>query len=129
MLASEQTKFQNEMQAEFLGDRDMESMISCSCSPVFVTTLEDLCKRKLHHGHFLDGRPKEHGKCFKKSHTYFYGFCWWVPKHVGNEIQSDKVTWSLGFGAVQCRHIKRPEKQNPFKNDNVFSEPSNDTQE
>ncbi|RBI61727.1 hypothetical protein DMJ13_13610 [halophilic archaeon] len=104
------------MTESYPGDRDLDSLEHCT--PIVVTTLKDLCKNKLHGGHLLDGKPKKDGKCFKQSHTYFYGFCWWIPKHVGNVIQSDRVKFDLKFGAVQCRHIKNPHKHNPFKNNN-----------
>jgi hypothetical protein len=32
------------------------------------------------------------------------GFAWWVPRSVGNQIQSDSATFSLGFYAVQSRN-------------------------
>jgi len=95
-------------------DRDLTS--TETGSSVHVTTLKDLCKNKLHGGYLLDGKSGKgkNGKCFKNSHTYFYGFCWWIPTHVGNEIQSDKVKFSLKFGAVQCRHLGKPSGYNPF---------------
>ena len=36
--------------------------------------------------------------------VHYIGFEWWVPRSVGNEIQSDSVTFDLGFYAEQCRN-------------------------
>lgn len=36
--------------------------------------------------------------------VHYIGFEWWVPRDVGNEIQSDSVTFDLGFYAEQCRN-------------------------
>jgi predicted ribosomally synthesized peptide with SipW-like signal peptide len=115
-LASEKTDYQASMADHgYPGDRDMNNV--GGCDSVFVTTLKDLCKHKIHGGHLLDGMPGKKGKCFKESHTYFYGFCWWIPRDVGNEIQSDKVKFSLKFYAEQCRHNKNPENRHPFADD------------
>ena len=32
------------------------------------------------------------------------GFAWWIPRSVGNQIQSDSATFSLSFYAVQSRN-------------------------
>ncbi len=47
-----------------------------------------------------------------KNHTCFYGFCWKVPRDVGNEIQSDSISFDLDFYAEQYRHNRHP--QNPW---------------
>ena len=44
--------------------------------------------------------------------TQCLGFEWWVPKTVGNVIQSDSVTFDLKFYAEQYRHNDSP--NNPF---------------
>jgi len=41
---------------------------------------------------------------FDASTTYYFGFSWWVPTDVGNEIQSDTVAFDLGFRAQQARN-------------------------
>ncbi|WP_440007729.1 SipW-dependent-type signal peptide-containing protein [Halomicrococcus sp. SG-WS-1] len=99
------------------GDRNLESVNPGNL--ILKTTLKDLCKNKLHGGYLLDGKTNKgkDGKCFRNSSTYFYGFCWWIPKSVGNEIQSDRVKFALKFGAVQCRHLDTPSEYNPFAND------------
>ncbi|WP_049969920.1 SipW-dependent-type signal peptide-containing protein [Haladaptatus cibarius] len=51
-----------------------------------------------------------------KNHTCFYGFCWKIPKGVGNEIQTDSVSFDLDFYAEQYRHNERP--KNPWKSEN-----------
>jgi Ca-activated chloride channel family protein len=42
--------------------------------------------------------------CFPADRTFCVGFEWWVPGHVGNEIQSDSIRFDLGFYTEQCRH-------------------------
>lgn len=42
--------------------------------------------------------------CFARSTTRHIGFKWWLPGNVGNEVQTDSVTFDLGFYAEQCRH-------------------------
>jgi predicted ribosomally synthesized peptide with SipW-like signal peptide len=43
--------------------------------------------------------------CYEAANDVHYvGFEWWVPPEVGNEIQSDSVTFDLGFYTEQCRH-------------------------
>jgi predicted ribosomally synthesized peptide with SipW-like signal peptide len=41
--------------------------------------------------------------CFDASATQCFGFAWWVPRDVGNVIQSDSVAFDLGFYTEQCR--------------------------
>ncbi|WP_340100078.1 SipW-dependent-type signal peptide-containing protein [Salinibaculum salinum] len=49
--------------------------------------------------------PDKNGdRCFENSTTAYIGFEWWVPEHVGNEIQGDSVKFDLGFYTEQCRH-------------------------
>jgi predicted ribosomally synthesized peptide with SipW-like signal peptide len=111
-LASDQTDVHSQVKGELTGDRNFGSLEGCT--PIFVTTLKDLCEKYLHGGYLLDGKPKKEGQCFKQSHTYFYSFAWWIPIEVGNEIQSDRLKFDLKFGAVQCRHVKHPSEHNPF---------------
>ncbi|MFW5938483.1 MAG: hypothetical protein ACOCSN_06025, partial [Halanaeroarchaeum sp.] len=42
--------------------------------------------------------------CFPAEWTFCLGFEWWVPDHVGNEIQGDSAAFDLGFYTEQCRH-------------------------
>jgi predicted ribosomally synthesized peptide with SipW-like signal peptide len=42
--------------------------------------------------------------CFENSTTYYVGVRWELPVDHANEIQSDSVTFDLGFYAEQCRH-------------------------
>lgn len=94
---------------------------------VHFTNLKDLCEEKLHGGKLLDAKPFDRRKkCFQPSNTYWYCFLWWIPHDVGNEIQSDKVEFDLKFGAVQCRHVKNPERHNPFKNNAADSSEGSD---
>jgi predicted ribosomally synthesized peptide with SipW-like signal peptide len=43
-------------------------------------------------------------ECFSSSHTSCFGFSWWLPENHGNEVQSDSVSFDLGFYTEQCRH-------------------------
>lgn len=42
--------------------------------------------------------------CFANSTTYYVGFRWELPVDHANQIQSDGVTFDVGFYAEQCRH-------------------------
>ena len=42
--------------------------------------------------------------CFQAGATYCFGFSWWLPLDVGNAVQSDSVTFDLGFYTEQCRN-------------------------
>jgi predicted ribosomally synthesized peptide with SipW-like signal peptide len=48
-----------------------------------------------------DGPERE---AFQPFNTACFGFSWWVPEDVGNEIQSDKAMFNLGFYAEQARN-------------------------
>jgi hypothetical protein len=53
--------------------------------------------------------PAEEGggtgrNCFSADETHSVAFAWWVPIDHGNEIQTDSVTFDLGFYTEQCRH-------------------------
>jgi len=54
----------------------------------------------------LDADPTDDARnCFTDSPTIHYlGFAWELPVDHGNEIQSDSVTFDLGFYTEQCRH-------------------------
>jgi hypothetical protein len=40
--------------------------------------------------------------------THCFGLAWWVPEDVGNVIQSDSVSFDLGFYTEQCRNNDNP---------------------
>jgi predicted ribosomally synthesized peptide with SipW-like signal peptide len=42
--------------------------------------------------------------CFRGETEFSAVFAWWVPIDHGNEMQSDKVEFDLGFYTEQCRH-------------------------
>jgi predicted ribosomally synthesized peptide with SipW-like signal peptide len=46
----------------------------------------------------------ENRECFQPGVNYFVGFAWWLPTDVGNEVQSDSVSFDFGFYTEQCRH-------------------------
>ena len=53
----------------------------------------------------LDADPRTSERdCFPNSTTRFLGFAWWLPVDHANEIQTDSVTFDLGFYTEQCRH-------------------------
>jgi predicted ribosomally synthesized peptide with SipW-like signal peptide len=43
-------------------------------------------------------------ECYPNSTTQYVGFAWELPVDHANEIQTDSVTFDLGFYAEQCRH-------------------------
>jgi hypothetical protein len=47
-------------------------------------------------------------ECFTAGATHCFGLAWWLPTDVGNEIQSDSVSFDLGFHAEQCRNNPDP---------------------
>ena len=53
---------------------------------------------------FTDSETAADRDPFDASTTYYFGFSWWVPTDVGNEIQSDTVAFDLGFYAQQARN-------------------------
>ncbi|MFB6069212.1 MAG: VWA domain-containing protein [Halobacterium sp.] len=42
--------------------------------------------------------------CFHPSSTHCFGLAWWLPLDHGNEVQSDSVSFDVGFYTEQCRH-------------------------
>jgi len=58
----------------------------------------------------LDGEfPAEQGggsgrNCFAASATHCFGLSWWLPVDHANELQSDGVSFDIGFYTEQCRH-------------------------
>jgi len=43
-------------------------------------------------------------ECFAGESTNCVGFSWWLPVNHANEIQSDSVSFDIGFYTEQCRH-------------------------
>ncbi|MCT9097350.1 CalY family protein [Haloarchaeobius sp. HME9146] len=53
----------------------------------------------------VDADPRTNDRtCFANSTTRYFGFAWWLPVDHANEIQTDSVTFDLGFYTEQCRH-------------------------
>ncbi|WP_257299629.1 vWA domain-containing protein [Haloarchaeobius sp. FL176] len=53
----------------------------------------------------LEDSPDDPGReCFSPGHTSCFGFSWWLPVNHGNEVQSDSVSFDIGFYTEQCRH-------------------------
>jgi hypothetical protein len=47
--------------------------------------------------------------CFPAKAIHCFGLSWWIPTDVGNEIQSDSVSFDLGFYTEQCRNNSTPD--------------------
>jgi predicted ribosomally synthesized peptide with SipW-like signal peptide len=43
-------------------------------------------------------------ECFVPGVNHYVGFAWYLPTDVGNEVQTDSVSFDLGVYAEQCRH-------------------------
>jgi predicted ribosomally synthesized peptide with SipW-like signal peptide len=53
----------------------------------------------------LDGDIETEGRsCFAGLQTHCVGLAWWIPTEVENQIQSDSVSFDIGFYAEQCRN-------------------------
>jgi predicted ribosomally synthesized peptide with SipW-like signal peptide len=50
------------------------------------------------------GQQNGDRQCFENSTTAYIGFEWWLPVDHANEIQTDSVSFDLGFYTEQCRH-------------------------
>ncbi|MFB6196036.1 MAG: SipW-dependent-type signal peptide-containing protein [Haloplanus sp.] len=42
--------------------------------------------------------------CFSATTDHYLSVLWWLPIDHGNQVQSDSVTFNLGFYTEQCRH-------------------------
>ncbi|WP_436923958.1 VWA domain-containing protein [Halosimplex amylolyticum] len=51
---------------------------------------------------FGDDGDDEARECFQPGVSNYVGFGWWLPIDVGNEVQSDAVSFDLGFYTEQC---------------------------
>jgi hypothetical protein len=51
-----------------------------------------------------DDLTAESRECFPADSTQCIGLSWWLPVDHANEIQTDSVTFDLGFYTEQCRH-------------------------
>ncbi|MFC7069697.1 VWA domain-containing protein [Halobaculum lipolyticum] len=79
---------------------------------IFSGTLAEVLA-ELESGVELDGNRVEEGRqCFVNSTTQYVGLHWHLPVEVGNEIQTDTLSFDLVLEAEQCRHNEEP--ANPF---------------
>jgi predicted ribosomally synthesized peptide with SipW-like signal peptide len=63
----------------------------------------------LSQGVLLDGNRQEEGvQAYPGATTQCIGFEWELPFEVGNEVQSDSVTFDIGINAEQSRHNDTP---------------------
>jgi len=91
------------------GDTPISSSVAVSGDDRIVaqgTLREVLTQLSVENGIPLDGLPNTEGRdCYTNSPTVHYiGFAWELPVDHANEIQSDSVTFDLGFYTEQCRH-------------------------
>jgi predicted ribosomally synthesized peptide with SipW-like signal peptide len=69
------------------------------------TLRELLEKLETDNGIPLDGDQFAEGRsCFAGMQTHCVGLAWWLPTTVENQVQTDSVSFDLGFYAEQCRH-------------------------
>lgn len=52
----------------------------------------------------VEEEPDGERGCFEPSTTHYIGLEWWLPCEVGNEVQTDSISFDLGFYSEQCRH-------------------------
>ena len=94
---------------------DLAAQVTTAETVLFVGTLRQALDQGLNPegqpGLALQGDiPAEEGGgtgeqgCFDNSTTHYIGFEWWLPIDHANEIQTDSVTFDLGFYTEQCRH-------------------------
>jgi len=91
------------------GDTPISSAVAVSGDDRIVaqgTLREVLTQLSVENGIPLDGLPNTEGRdCYTDTPTVHYiGFAWELPVDHANEIQSDSVTFDLGFYTEQCRH-------------------------
>ena len=53
---------------------------------------------------FGDDPTAETRECYQNSVDHYIGFAWYLPVDHANEIQTDSVSFDLGFYTEQCRH-------------------------
>jgi predicted ribosomally synthesized peptide with SipW-like signal peptide len=87
-------------------DGDEQVLLGGNVDPLANPTLRQvLTTLSTGNGIPLDGDTTAEGRdCFPNSTTYYVGFHWELPVDHANQIQSDTVTFDLGFYAEQCRH-------------------------
>lgn len=73
---------------------------------IFEGSLRDaLAELESGNGIALDADPdSDDRECFEASTDHYVGLEWRLPTSVGNEVQSDSVSFDLGFYTEQCRH-------------------------
>jgi hypothetical protein len=76
---------------------------------IFRGTLRDAETALTGEGIALDWNPETEERApYPAFATHCFGFAWWVPRDVGNHIQSDKATFDLAFYAEQARNNDSP---------------------
>jgi hypothetical protein len=87
-------------------DADENLEIPIDQAIILQGTLRDLLETlSTGNGVPLDADPTTADRdCFPNSTTRYFAFAWWLPVDHANEIQTDSVTFDLGFYTEQCRH-------------------------
>jgi predicted ribosomally synthesized peptide with SipW-like signal peptide len=107
----------DEIQVAFWHDKNCDNVVATEGEPsIAVYSLRELLDQ-FEAGHVIpvDGRLDDpEGSfdfdCFPARDEdgnvirHCVGFAWWLPVDHANEIQTDSVTFDLGFYAEQCRH-------------------------
>jgi hypothetical protein len=81
---------------------------------IFRGTLDELEDNLTDPALRLDGTLPD--GCYSPGATHCFGLAWWVPEDVGNEIQSDSVSFDLAFLTEQCRNNDNPGQTFGFGN-------------
>lgn len=91
-----------------------ENSYDCEDSGVAVGKTGKLGARyKIHDAtvYYCKEEPDE-AACVPASTTQYLGFEWWLPEDVGNEVQTQGLSFDLQLYTEQCRH--NPDPEAPF---------------
>jgi predicted ribosomally synthesized peptide with SipW-like signal peptide len=99
-------------------DVDSESTIELTKEQAIITdgvlTLREFLRQASSGGIPLDADTRDAERdCYPNSTTRYVCFAWWLPVDHANEIQTDSVSFDLGFYTEQCRHNDGTTRQSP----------------
>jgi predicted ribosomally synthesized peptide with SipW-like signal peptide len=89
------------LNTNFAGDTEIVAMAFGKGSPRLGTVADVYYKNPRLDGSSLGAFPTA---CFRGETEFSAAFAWWVPVDHGNEMQSDRAEFDLGFYTEQCRH-------------------------
>ena len=69
-----------------------------------ISNIDVCCPVDGDNGNGGGGQQNGNRQCFENSTTAYIGFEWWLPVDHANEIQTDSVSFDIGFYTEQCRH-------------------------